>query len=121
MVTVLIVDDDDAVRGMLFELLSPNYECHTASTAEQALEYLEVEHYAAVLTDIAMSGLDGLDLLRRVQERHPGTPVVLISGKGAEEDGESLTRMGAFAFITKPFKLEEVESTVAQAVAQQCP
>jgi DNA-binding NtrC family response regulator len=116
MATILIVDDDDAIRGTLYDLLSANYECHTASTAEQALQYLDVEQYAAVLTDISMSGLDGLQLLKRVRLRDLETPVILISGKGSEEDGGHLIALGAFAYITKPFKLEAIEEIVERAV-----
>lgn len=117
MVAILIVDDDDAIRGMLYDLFATRYECHTASTAEQALQLIEIEEYAAVLTDIAMPGLDGVHLLKRIQLRHLETPVILISGKGGEEDGQNLMALGAFAYITKPFKLEEVEETVERAVA----
>jgi len=56
MPTLLIVDDDDNIRGMLFDLLSDRYECNTASMAEEALQYIEVQDYDAILTDIAMPG-----------------------------------------------------------------
>ena len=62
MANVLIVDDDDAVRGILLDLLSDRYQCNTASTAEEAFQYLEIENYDAVLTDIAMPGLTGVEL-----------------------------------------------------------
>ena len=104
MPTILIVDDDDVIRGMLFDLLSDKYECNTASMAEEALQYLEIENYDAVLTDIAMPGLSGVDLLKRIQERGLATPVVLISGKGSEQDSKSLIDLGAFAYVTKPFQ-----------------
>jgi len=117
--TILIVDDDDAIRGTLFELLAPHYECHTAGTAEQALQLLEMSDYAAVLTDIAMPGLDGVHLLKRIRLRHLETPVILLSGKGVEEDVENLLALGAFAYITKPFQLEEIEETVARATARE--
>jgi DNA-binding NtrC family response regulator len=116
MPTILIVDDDDAVRALLNDLLSAKYECHTASTAEQALQCLEVEKYDAVLTDIAMSGLDGLQLLKQVRLRDLETPVILISGKGRDENNTNPTSLGAFAYVTKPFNLDEVEEIVAQAV-----
>jgi len=119
MATILIVDDDAAIRGTLYDLLSATYQCDTASTAEQALQYLDVETYDAVLTDIAMPGLDGVDLLKRVQLRDLDTPVILISGKGGEEDGTHLMSLGAFAYITKPFSLEEIEEIVERAVAKQ--
>ena len=119
MSTILIVDDDDAIRGTLYDLLSDRYKCHTASRAEEALQYLEVENYDAVLTDIAMPGLTGIELLYRVQQGNSGTPVILISGKGSEQDNESLIRMGAFAYVTKPFSLDQIELIVERAVAQK--
>ena len=119
MITLLIVDDDDAIRGTLYDLLSEKYECHTASRAEEALQYLEVEKYDAVLTDIAMPGLTGVELLKRVQQGDSGTPVIVISGKGGEQDSKSLLDLGAFAYITKPFNLDEIELVVERAVARK--
>lgn len=119
MPTLLIVDDDHNIRGMLFDLLSDRYECHTASMAEEALQYLEVEKYDAILTDIAMPGLTGVELLQRVQERDLGTPVILISGKGGEQDTKSLIDLGAFAYVTKPFNLDEIEQVVERAVGNR--
>jgi len=118
MPTILIVDDDDAIRGMLYDLLSEKYECNTASMAEEALQYIEVENYDAILTDIAMPGLTGVELLKRVHENHSTTPVILISGKGSEQDPRALIDMGAFAYITKPFNLDEIEEVVERAIAQ---
>lgn len=119
MSTLLIVDDDDAIRGTLYDLLSDRYECHTASRAEEALQYLQVQRYDAVLTDIALPGLTGLELLQRVQQGNSGTPVILISGKGTEQDSDSLIRMGAFAYVTKPFTLDQIELIVERAVEQK--
>jgi len=117
MPTILIVDDDAAVRGILLDLLSETYECNTASTAEQALQYLEMEDYDVVLTDLAMPGLTGIELLKRVKLKDLNTPVILISGK-ARENHESLMQLGAFTYFTKPFALDEIESVVQKAVAQ---
>lgn len=117
MPTLLIVDDDAAIRGILYDLFSDRYECHTASMAEEAFQYLEVEHYDAIITDIAMPGLTGVELLKRVQLRDESTPVILISGKGSEQDSKSLLALGAFAYVNKPFNLAEIEETVERAVA----
>ena len=119
MPTILIVDDDAVIRGMLYELFSEKYECHTASTAEEAFQYLEVETYDAILTDIAMPGLTGIELLKRVQLRDSDTPVILISGKGNEQDPQQLIALGAFAYVSKPFKLTEIEEAVEQAIASK--
>ena len=121
MPTLLIVDDDAAIRGILYDLLSDRYECHTASMAEEAFQYLEVESYDAIITDIAMPGLTGVELLKRVQLRDEDTPVILISGKGKEQDGESLLALGAFAYVTKPFSLDGIEQVIERAVAKREP
>jgi len=117
MATILIVDDDAVIRGILFDLLSETHECNTASTAEQALQYLEIENYDAVITDVAMPGLSGVELLKRVQLKDLQTPVIVMSGKQNEEGPASLLQLGAFAYISKPFRLDEVESLVERAVS----
>ena len=119
MPTLLIVDDDAAIRGMLFDLLSDRYECNTASMAEEALQYIEVEKYDAILTDIAMPGLTGVELLKKIQEHNSATPVILISGRGSEQDPRALMELGAFAYVTKPFNLDEIEHVVERAVTQK--
>lgn len=118
MPTILIVDDDDAIRAILYDLLCEKYECDTASTAEEALHYIEVDSYEAILTDLAMPGLGGVELLKKIQETDSATPVILISGKGAEQDPQDLIDLGAFAFVNKPFNLVEIEDVVEQAVGQ---
>jgi DNA-binding NtrC family response regulator len=119
MPTLLIVDDDDAIRGMLFDLLSDRYECNTASMAEEALQFIKVEKYDAILTDISMPGLTGVELLQKIQEHDSTTPVIMISGKGSEQNSQALLDMGAFAYVTKPFNLDEIEEVVERAIAKK--
>ena len=119
MATLLIVDDDDNIRETLAELLSASNECHTADRAEQALAYLEVESYDVVLTDISMPGLSGREILKRVQENHPATPVIVISGNANDEAAGELLALGAFAYLSKPFQLAVVEDTVVRAIARR--
>lgn len=116
MANILIVDDDDAVRGILLDLLSDRYECNTASTAEEAFQYLEIENYDVVLTDIAMPGLTGVELMKRIQLKDLSTPVILISGKNDEQESDALIQLGAFAYLHKPFSLDEIEYIVEKAV-----
>jgi len=115
MATILIVDDDDALRGILFEVLSENHTCHTASTAEEAWQYLEVETYDAIVTDIAMPGLDGVGLLKRTQLLDLKTPVIIISGKGGTL-ADQLLALGAFAYLSKPFDLNDLEQVIERAI-----
>ncbi len=117
MATLLIVDDDNNIRETLQDLLSVAHECHTADRAEQALAYLELESYDAVLTDISMPGLSGREILKQIQEQHPATPVIVISGNAEDSAGRELMELGAFAYIAKPFQLDDVERTVDRAIA----
>jgi DNA-binding NtrC family response regulator len=118
MATLLIVDDDNLVRDTLHELLSSSHECHTADRAEQALAYLDIETYDAVLTDIAMPGLSGRELLDYIQVKHAATPVIVISGQSNEADAKKLIDAGAFAYFAKPFKLEDIEEAVVRAISR---
>lgn len=118
MATLLIVDDDNLVRDTLHDLLSAAHECHTADRAEQALAFLDIETYDAVLTDINMPGLSGRDLLEYIQAKHAATPVIVISGISEADDAKEIIDAGAFAFFSKPFNLEEIEAAVDRAIAR---
>ena len=116
MAEILIVDDDDVIRDTLDELLSSEYRCETAETAEKALDKLAAASFDVVLTDISMPGLSGLELLQRVLELYPETPVIIISGISDQEHAEELIQLGAFEYLLKPFRLEVVEQSVKRAL-----
>ena len=116
MAEILVVDDDDIIRETLCELLSQDHTCQAVDTAEEALAKLESRRFDVVLTDVSMPGLSGLDLLNRVVQLYPGTPVIIISGLSDEEQAQSLIRHGAFDYLLKPFRLEVVEDSVRRAV-----
>jgi len=118
MADILVVDDDDVIRETLCELLSADYSCETAE-AELALKKLEAQRFDVVLTDISMPGLSGKDLLNRVVELYPGTPVIIVSGLSDQDQAESLMERGAFEYLLKPFRLELVEASVRRAINQQ--
>jgi DNA-binding NtrC family response regulator len=113
---VLVVDDDETIRDTVYEVLSEEYLCQTADTAEKAFARLEADTYDVVLTDISMPGLSGLELLGHIRQRFPDTPVIIISGISDQEHAQGLIRLGAFDFILKPFSLEAVEKSVKRAV-----
>jgi DNA-binding NtrC family response regulator len=115
MATLLIIDDDNYVRETLNDLFSGTHECHTADRAEQAIAFLELETYDVVLTDISMPGMSGLEVLKLVTEKHPATPVIVISGS-LDIDQDQLLKLGAFGFLPKPFVLEDIEKIVARAL-----
>ena len=119
MADILVVDDDDVIRNTLCELLSQEYSCQTAEAAEKALAMLEAQPFDVVLTDISMPGLSGMELLNKVLQLYPGTPVIMISGLSDEEQAQSMISQGAFDYLLKPFRLEVVEDSVKRAIEQQ--
>ena len=116
MAEILIVDDDDVIRDTLDELLSSEYQCETVETAEKALVKLAAATFQVVLTDISMPGLSGRELLERVLQQYPQTPVIIISGFNDEEHAQELLKVGAFDYLLKPFRLEVVEQSVKRAL-----
>ena len=117
MATLLLIDDDPAVRDLLELLFSESHECQTADRAEQALQFLEVQDYDVVITDVSMPGLGGVEVLQRVRQHDSATPVIVISGR-PDEYQEKVLEMGAFAFFAKPFSLSAIEASVQGAIAE---
>ena len=118
MATLLVIDDDYVIREFLHQALSEKYECDTADRAEHAIEYLSVQKYDVIITDIFMPGFSGMQILKVLKEKHLPTPVIVISGRG-DELKDTFMKMGAFAFFTKPFRLEKLELAISQAIAQR--
>ena len=116
MAAILIVDDDDAVRDVLYDLFSEEHLCHAVGSAEQALAFIREQPYDVVLTDISMPGLSGVELLGHLRQSRPGTPVIVVTGINDRTHAEGLMRLGAFDYILKPFRLEAVEASVARAL-----
>ena len=119
MADILVVDDDDVIRDTLCELLSLEHSCEMAGTAEDALAKFQARSFDVVLTDISMPGLSGMELLNRVLQLYPGTPVIMISGVSDQEQAQSLISQGAFDYLLKPFRLEVVEESVKRALQQR--
>ena len=105
---ILIIDDDEQIRSLLRDLLSPNNDCTTVGSAEEALAILNSINFNLVISDINMGGISGLDLVPRVLEQTPDTVVVMISGQQTIDFAIEAMRAGAFDYITKPLDLRHV-------------
>jgi two-component system nitrogen regulation response regulator NtrX len=117
MARVLLVDDEPNIRRMLGSLLeAEGYAVKPAADAEEALAALEGWEADVALLDLALPGIDGLDLLVSIRGRWPALPVVMISGRATLGDAVRATKLGAFHFIEKPLAPEAVLLTVAGAV-----
>jgi two-component system response regulator GlrR len=114
---VLVVDDDEKLLRLLsIKLSRASYEVETAPSAERALARLGVFKPDAIVTDLKMTGLDGMGLFERVQERYPGLPVIMLTAHGTIPEAVGATKRGVFAYLTKPFDGEELLEALDQAV-----
>ena len=112
---VLVVDDDPLVLRLLQQILkAQGCLTSTAMNADEALAHLEKKTFDLVLSDIRMPGRSGLDLLREVQTRQLRTPVVLITGYASIETAVEALRIGAADYLTKPFRIEEIERVLGR-------
>ena len=112
---VLLVDDNASVLRFLASAFSShNCQVTTASTAELALEQLGDDPFHLVVSDIKMPGLSGLDLLRAVKGKQPGTPVVLITGVPSVNSAVFGLRHGAYDYLPKPFSVTEVKDLIGR-------
>jgi len=113
---ILIIDDEPSILAVLESLLSAQHECKTATSATEALEYLKQDTYDLVLSDIIMPGMSGLELLEEITTLNRDTVVVLISGNLNIQSAIEAMRRGAFDYVTKPFNLADVETSVNRAL-----
>jgi DNA-binding NtrC family response regulator len=116
---LLVIDDDQVIRETLHRVFSQTYDCDTSDGSEHVLESIEDREYDVVITDVSMPGVDGLQVLKRIRARHSSTPVIVISGNG-DRFKNLFLEMGAFAYLSKPFRLAELESAVVQAMESVC-
>jgi response regulator RpfG family c-di-GMP phosphodiesterase len=110
---ILAVDDTaPLLRFLTSAFSSDGCEVAAASTAEQAIELLESQPFDLVVSDIKMPGLSGLDVLRTVKAKQPGTPVVLITGVPSVDSAVFGLRHGAYDYLAKPFTAKDLRSLV---------
>ena len=113
---ILIVDDEIEITEILADLLSEDYECLKAGSAEDALARLHEGEFHLVISDITMPGMSGLDMIPHIKEFSPQTVVVMISGMQTVESAIGALRLGAFDYLMKPFDLRQVEAVVKRAL-----
>jgi two-component system nitrogen regulation response regulator NtrX len=114
---ILIVDDDQGTLVSLSRAFAlEGYTAVTASSAARGLERLAEEPVDAILSDVVMPEMDGLDFLARVRERAPDVPVILMSGQATVETAVKATRLGALDFVEKPVGLDRLLLTLRNAL-----
>ena len=117
---VLVVDDERASRHLLVAMLSEcGIDCRTAADASEALGLLEREPMIAVLTDLQMPGLSGLDLLERVRPRFPGMAFLVVTGVDDVRVGIEAMQNGADDYLVKPLEADVVLASLERALEKK--
>ncbi len=121
MAKLLVVDDEKNLRLVVQkELARQGHEVDIASDGEEAWEALESKDFDILLCDINMPRLDGIGLLRRVRERSQTPPeVIMLTGQATVESAIEAMKLGAYDYLTKPYRLNELAALVAQANEKQ--
>jgi two-component system response regulator AtoC len=117
--SLLVVDDDEVSRNLLQEVLTKaGYRVEVAASAEAAFAILKERKFPLVLSDIRMLEMSGLDLLREIKKSNHQSVVVLMTGFGSMEGAIEALKEGAFDYISKPFKMDELIQLIARAAKQ---
>lgn len=117
---ILVVDDEPAARRLLVRILEKKgYDASAAGDVPSAIEMLETEDFALVMTDLDMPGASGLDLIEAVSPRTPEVATILVTGRGSTEVASSALMSGAYGYLTKPFVRDEVEISVLNALRRR--
>jgi DNA-binding NtrC family response regulator len=117
MPNILIIDDERAIRKTLGEILSyEGFKIDEAADGEEGWKCFTEKTYDAVLCDIKMPKLDGLEFLNKASERNPDVPIIMISGHGTIETAVDAVKRGAFDYIAKPPDLNRLLITIRNAV-----
>ena len=117
MAKILLVDDEPSILSVLSVLLkAEGYEVMPIDAGEKAAELLKSTQFDLMISDICMRPLDGMALLKLAREEQPSMSVLMITGYGSVETAVEALKMGAFDYITKPFKVDELLITVQRAL-----
>ena len=117
---ILVLDDEaDMVENCRRILSRDGYECLTTTDAEEALRLIESERPDLVLTDLKMPTIDGLEMLARVRELSPQTPVIMLTAFATVESAVAAVKAGAFDYLPKPFTLDQLRVAVERALGQR--
>lgn len=117
---ILVVDDEESIREFLEIMLKKEgYEVTTAEDGARAKEILTKKSFDMIISDLQMPNMTGIELLKHVKESYPDTVFMLITAFGTTETAVDAMKMGAYDYVTKPFKIDEVRMNIANALRSQ--
>ena len=118
--TILIVEDEDIARRNLEHILrKQGYEVIAANSGAKAVDLLRQREFDLVLTDLKMEKVDGMQVLAKSRELHPYTDVIVITGYATVDSAVAAMKEGAYHYIAKPYKIDEIRQIVGQALTKR--
>lgn len=118
--TILVIDDDAFIRELLSEFLTKQgYKVLLAESGDKALEMLEPGTVQVALIDLKMPGIDGVETMKGIKTRDAGVLIILMTGYPSIESAVEALRNGAYDYVIKPFKLNELKATIEHAINEQ--
>lgn len=110
---ILILDDEPIVVERFGPTMErAGFDVATCTSSADAIRFLRTESFDILVTDLKMSGADGMDVMKVAQRQHPKIKVVVITGFATQKTYEDAMEMGAVAFIAKPFKLSQLKKLI---------
>ena len=117
---ILVIDDDKALRDACYQILSrQGYQVELAAGARQGLTLLERLSFDAILLDLVMPDLDGLEALKKLRALDPDVEVIIITGYGTIQSAVECIKAGAFHFLSKPFVPDDLRNLVSRALEKR--
>jgi DNA-binding NtrC family response regulator len=118
---ILIVEDNELARKQIQELLAQDaqLEVEAEGDGKKALELLEKKNFSIVITDLRLPSLDGMELIREIQEKRLPVTVIVTTGFGSIDQAVQAIRLGAYDFLTKPIDIENLRLVVARALRER--
>jgi DNA-binding NtrC family response regulator len=118
-IRVLIVDDEEELVSALEQRLNlRGLEANGVTTGAEALAYLAETPCDVVLLDVKMPGIGGLELIKRIKEERPDLQVILLTGWSSAEDAEKGKQLGAYDYLMKPVKIDDLVKVLLSATAR---
>jgi DNA-binding NtrC family response regulator len=116
---ILVVDDELFVRELLLEFLSTQgYEVSLADSGEKAVELMQTQPADVVLVDLKMPGIDGIETLKQIKKIAPDVLAIIMTGYPTIESSIEALRRGAYDYVIKPFKLNDLKSSIEKALQE---
>lgn len=116
---ILIVEDEAVMRESVRDWLTEDgYEVECVETGEEALERMKKEEFGVIVLDLRLPGIDGLEVYEQAKDLRPETQGIMITAYPSKETREKAQRLGLLNYLTKPFKVEDLEKTIKGALGE---